>query len=70
MEVIMKYVSPSNQCHAPQGQRWLADKEDGLELWLQTSDNETEPKWRRYGAVIEEQMINNIERYREQENIL
>jgi hypothetical protein len=32
---------------------WHADLESGMEIWIQTSEDESNPKWERLGNILE-----------------
>lgn len=51
--VIKKIVAPSNLCVEPYLTQWYADLESGMQIWIQTNEDNKNPKWVRLGALYE-----------------
>lgn len=53
-KVIEKIVAPSNRSNVePYGTAWIADLEQGKQVWFQTSKETDSPKWVRLGDMYE-----------------
>lgn len=58
MIVIEKIVAPSNRSSKEAlGTVWIADLESGKEVWVQVSQDQENPKWKRLGDLYEELFI-------------
>ncbi len=51
--IIKKIVAPSKLCCEPYLTEWHANLESGMQIWIQTSEDETNPKWIRFGDLYE-----------------
>lgn len=50
---------------APYGTQWIADMENGTQLWIQTSQDQKHPKWVRMGEFLETFCLNNPDEFEE-----
>lgn len=52
--MIKKMLTPpTNLSKEPYLTEWHADLEGGLEVWIQTNEDEENPKWVRLGSLLE-----------------
>lgn len=59
--IIEKVVAPENLSNKePQGTRWIADLESGIQVWIQISQDSDKPNWQRLGDVYESYHLENI----------
>lgn len=56
MKLIKKIVAPTKHCIEPYLTVWIADKDEGRQIWIQTSDGDA-PNWERYGNLFEEMWL-------------
>lgn len=54
MEIMKRMSPPNNLQREPYKTQWYADLESGLQIWIQCSPDQENPKWRRLGDVLEE----------------
>ena len=52
MERLIKHSRPSSHVTAEYGTIWEAHVET-IEIYIQTSKDESHPQWRRYGSFLE-----------------
>lgn len=58
MKTIRKYTAPTNvSSFEPYGTVWIAEKDNGSKVWVQTSEDETKPQWVRAGDIVENYFI-------------
>jgi len=58
MKTIHKYTVPTNVSSLePYSTIWIAEKDGGTQVWIQTSRDENKPKWVRAGEIIEHYFI-------------
>jgi len=67
MKLIQKIIAPTNQHHDEYLTMWIADLEEGKQIWIQTSKDQDKPKWERLGFLYEELVL---EEQAYQENML
>ena len=48
-----KYSRPTYLSRAPRKTVWFADMEDGVEIFVQASEDESKPQWLRAGKFLE-----------------
>jgi len=54
MDIIRKIIAPTKQHHEPFLTLWIADLEEGKQIWIQTSKDIDKPQWERAGMLFEE----------------
>ena len=59
--IIEKVVAPENLNKEPYDTRWIADLEDGKQVWIQISKDIDKPNWLRLGEVFEQEFIRTCE---------
>jgi hypothetical protein len=52
--MIEKIVSPSKQSEEPFGTVWAANLEEGMKIWIQASEDQANPNWKRLGDLYEQ----------------
>ena len=52
--MIEKIVSPSKQSIEPFGTVWAASLEEGMKIWIQSSEDQENPNWKRLGDLYEQ----------------
>jgi len=58
MNIIQKYTIPTNVSSFEEYSTiWIAQKEDGAQVWIQASKDENKPQWVRAGDVIEQYFV-------------
>lgn len=57
MNIIRKIISPTKQHHEPYLTLWIADLEQGKQIWVQNSEDIEKPLWERYGDIVERRML-------------
>lgn len=54
MKIVHKYAMPSNVAsYEEYATVWIAEKDSGTQVWVQTSKDENKPYWVRAGDIIE-----------------
>lgn len=59
--IIKKIVAPSKLCCEPYLTEWHADLEAGMQIWVQTSKDENDPKWIRLGDLFEQAWVKDFD---------
>lgn len=58
MKTIHKYTTPTNLSSCEEyATIWIAEKDKGTQVWIQTSKDENKPHWVRAGDIIENYFI-------------
>lgn len=57
MKLIKKIVAPTKHCSEPYLTVWIADKDEGTQIWIQTSSDISAPQWERYGNLFEQMWL-------------
>ena len=64
MDVTRKFSCPTNLSSFEEyGTIWIADMENGIQIWIQTSKESNNPKWIRLGDLLEISYNNNPKAY-------
>jgi len=63
LERITKYNRPTSYDHAPYGQLWTAELEDGVEHYIQTSSDENHPAWQELGAFFVQALLPQLQQH-------
>jgi hypothetical protein len=54
MNIIKKIIAPTKQHHEEFNTLWIADLDQGIQMWLQTSQDIEKPNWERVGNLYEQ----------------
>jgi hypothetical protein len=61
MNIIRKIIAPTKQHHEPYLTLWIADLEQGKQIWVQNSEDQEKPHWERYGELVERKILEKDE---------
>lgn len=60
-KIIKSVINPTNlSCKEEQGTTWIADLEDGLQVWRQIGLDKEVPEWVRLGTLYEARYLAEI----------